>query len=407
MGLFRRKENRDFFPVELSFPSGSINFAGEENSVVSRCVNKIVNTLSVLPLNLYSYTKNGKVQIFNHSVSYLLQKPAHEETPVLFYSTLIRHLLLEGNVYLHIGRDRNGAPVNLTICKPSSVIVERDRNYRKVFIIAGKTYTEREVLHIPFVSEGYNGTKGVSPVETHRELVNLYNNLQLYIQNYFNNSIGTRYSLELDSNTYSSKSTEIAKVYAAIVPVLNKYVTGAGNAGKIMIPPPGAKLSKIDQISNVQAELSSLLIMLEQQICGIFNVPYELVSTENKYGSLEERQRDFLQNCIAPLGKHIAQSFQTLIPTADYNLFVSYDYKPMLETDTKTTIDYLRSEVQSGLLTINEARRMLDMAPIEEDLGNLYWMPANLIPLTKENVAAYFGSAKSKLGIQGLGSDKQ
>lgn len=408
MGIFNFKkkntiEERYFFPVEKFNYSGTI-FSNDDNSVITRCINKIANTLSVLPIGLYSYSKQGKIQIFNHPIHYLLTKPASEEVPVLFYFSLIKTLILEGNVYLYIGRNGKGEPLSLTMCAPSKVIVSRDRNNRKIFTIDGRVYSERDILHIPY--NEYNGLIGRSPLEKHRELISLYQNLQTYIDYYFNQSMGTRYSLELDPTNYSSRSTDIAKVYSAIIPVINKYVQGAHNAGKVLIPPPGTKLTRLSQTSNAEADLNSLLVYLEKQICGILNVPYELVSTENKYGSLEERQRDFLQNCILPIGKLITQSFEKLIDAKDYNLFIAYNYKPMLETDLKSTVETIQKEISTGLLTVNEGRRLLDLAPISEEIGNIHFIPSNLMPLTKENIDSYLGSAKAKLAHFSGGDDK-
>lgn len=286
--------------------------------------------------------------------------------------------------------------VNLSIIDPTKVKVSRDENYRKLFNVNGKVYTERDVLHIPYNGPGYNGTIGVSPIETNKEIIELDNLLLAYIQSYFNNSVGTRVSLELGPS-YNGKAVDLDKTYAALIPIINKYVTGAGNAGKMMLPPPDSKLNKVEQTSNVQAELASLLNMVERQICSAFNVPYEIINTDaSKYNSLETKQNDFLSSCIQPLGQHICESFEKLIPVNDTALFIAYEYKNLLTTDTKTTIDYLRTEVQTGLLTLNEARSKLGMQDIGS-VGDYYFIPSNLVPLTEDNVEAYMAKSKAVL----------
>jgi hypothetical protein len=65
----------------------------------------------------------------------------------------------------------------------------------------------------------------------------------------------------------------------------------------------------------------------------------------------------------------------------------------------------------SGLITINEARGKLDMSAVEA--GDYTLVPANMWPLTTENVGAFF--AQSKLAAKesgesahnGAGDDKQ
>lgn len=399
MSIFNRKkgtqEERSFLP-ETTVVYTPLLFKSELNPTVAACVNKICNTLGILPLQLYAHTKTGKKLAISNPLFRVLEHPAYEETPTLFYNSLIRCILLKGNGYVYISRNKNGQVVNLSIIDPTKVRVSRDANYRKLFNVNGKVYTEREVLHIPYNGPGYNGTIGVSPIETNKEIIELDNLLLAYIQAYFNNSVGTRVSLEL-GESYNGKAVDLDKTYAALIPIINKYVTGASNAGKMMLPPPDSKLNKIEQTSNVQAELASLLNMVERQICSAFNVPYEIINTEaSKYNSLEMKQNDFLSNCIQPLGQHICESFEKLIPVEDTALFIAYEYKNLLTTDTKTTIEYLRSEVQAGLLTLNEARSKLGMEDIGK-VGDYYFIPSNLVPLTEDNVDAYMAKSKAAL----------
>lgn len=396
MGLFNRKEKRSFFPENQITINSALLFSEETNPTVTKCVDKIANTLATLPINLYSHSKSGKKLAVGHPLFHLLEHPAYEETPVLWYSTLIRHILLKGNAFIYLGRDSKGTVVNLSLCEPSKVKVQRDNNFRKIFNIDGKIYTERDILHIPYLGKGYNGTRGFSPVQIHKDVIDLNNKLLNYINAYFDNSLGTRYALEL-GEFYNNR--EMDKTYATILPFVNKFVSGANNAGKLMITPPDSKLSKIEQTSNVQAQLDSLLNFTENQIIGAFGIPYEIINPkENKYDSLENRQADFLANCVQPLGNHICQSFMKLIDAKDNNLFVEYDYKHMLKTDTKSTVEYLRTEVQSGLLSVNEARSKLGMTSIEDPVGDYYFIPANLMPLKKETVDAYM--AKQKLALE-------
>lgn len=403
MGLFKRKEQRSFFPETNTYVAGAMLFDCETNPTVSKCVDKISNTLATLPINLYIHTKDGKKLAVGHTLFRLLEHPAFEETPTLFYSTLIRQILLKGNAYIHLGRNSKGEIVNFALVDPTLVRVVRDNNFKKLFEISGKVYTEREILHIPYIGKGYNGTIGFSPVQIHRDLINIDNKLLNYINTYFDNSLGQRYAIEL-GQAYQTR--EMDKSYASVLPFINKFVSGASNAGKVMITPPDSKLSKIDQTSNVQAQLDSLLNMIENQIIGAFGIPAEIInSNANKYDSLETRQNDFLSNCVQPLGDHICQSFMKLLDPEESRYFVEYDYKHMLKTDTKSTVDYLRAEVQSGLLSVNEARSKLGMSSIED--GNYYFIPANLMPLNKDTVDAYMAKQKVALGHSTIGDDKE
>ena len=144
--------------------------------------------------------------------------------------------------------------------------------------------------------------------------------------------------------------------------------------------------------------------MIERQIAQGFGVPYSLLSETNKYNSLEANQLQFLADTIEPLGTHIEQSFDRLLDPTETALYCKYDYKAMLQSDVKTTVEYLAKEVQAGLLTINEARDKLDLSAV--DAGDYTFVPANLWPLTVDNVDAFF--AQSKLAMHnGAGDEKK
>ena len=398
LDIFRRKK-RSFFPNEGNYARTPLLFPAEKNPTVSACVDKISKTLSTLPLQLYQSTKNGMQLAKGNPLFLALEDPAVEETPTLFNRTWIRILLLRGNAYLYIHRNSRGDVLGFSIIDPDKIRLERGEDGRKRFYVGGEYHTERDILHIPYPGAGYNGTIGKSPVELHRELIELDNTLLTYIGNYFDNSVGSRLVINLGSS-YPQRKAAMDQLYAEIVPVMNKFVLGAANAGKPMISLPDSTISKVDQTSNVQAELKSLLFMIEKQIAqSCFGVPFEILDSEaSKYDSLETKQNDFLASCIQPLGDHICESFEKLLsPAEKLRYTVRYEYKNLLTTNTKDTVEYLTKEFQSGALTMNEVRKKLGM----EDMGpagDVHFIPSNLMPLTMENVDAYM--AKSKLALE-------
>ena len=396
--IFKRKQ-RSFFPETASVARGALLFPGDKNPTVSSCVDKISKTLSTLPLNLYESTKNGMRLATNNALYRVLADPSLEETPTLFNRTWIRFLCYKGNAFLLKKFGSKNQIVGFEIVDPNKVTVSRDDYGRKRYYIDGKYYTDEKILHIPYPGAGYNGTIGKSPIEIHRELIELDNQLLTYINEYFNNSVGSRLVINL-GNTWPQRKGSLDQLYAEIVPVMNKFVLGSANAGKPMIGLPDSTIGKVDQMSNVQAELKSLLFMVEKQIAqSCYGVPFEILDSEaSKYDSLESKQNDFLSSCIQPLGDHICESFEKLLtPAEKLRYSVRYEYKNLLTTNTKDTVEYLMKEFQGGALTMNEVRKKLGMEDMGE-AGDYHFIPANLMPLTVDNINAYM--AKSKLALE-------
>ncbi len=399
--IFRRKDQRSFVPETASGVHTPLLFKAEQNPTVSACIDKISKTLATLPIKVFEKTSDGNLRLASNSDLYLtLQDPSVEETPVLFYSTWIKYLYYKGNAFLFRNFSSSGRLVGYSIVNPNKVDVSRDENtLRKMYRIGGKYYTDREILHIPYPGPGYNGTIGLSPVNYYHDLIDLDNSLLSYVRNYFDNSVGSRIYLKLGS-TYPARKANMEQLYAEIIPVFNKFVLGAANAGKPMIGLPDSDIGKVDQPSNVQAQLKTVMDMVERQIAQtVFSMPYELINSEaSKYDSLETKQNDFLASCIEPLGNHICQSFaKELTPAEQIRYQINYEYKNLLTTNTTQTVDYLTKEFLSGALTMNEMRKKLGMESMG-DAGDYHFIPANLMPLTMENINAYM--AKSKIAIE-------
>lgn len=400
LDIFKRKEQRSFYPDRATSVRTPLLFPAEKNPTVAACIDKVSKTLSSLPIRVYEKTSKGIVIAERSDLRLTLENPSVEETPTLFYRTMYSFLYYRGNVYLYKLKSGGDKLVGYSLIDPRRVDVTRDEDdHRKRYRIDGRYYTDKDILHIPFPGEGYNGTLGISPIIVHQDIIELDNKLLTYVSNYFDNSVGTRAVINL-GNSYPARKASMDQIYAEITPVLNKYIVGAANAGKPMVSLPDSTISKFDQTSNVQSELKSLMDMVERLIAQtVFSVPYEVINSEaSKYDSLESKMADFLSSCIKPLGDHVCESFvRELSPTERLRYQIGYEYKNLLTTNTVQTVDYLMKEFQGGALTMNEVRKKLGMESMGE-AGDFHFIPANLMPLTLDIIHAYMANQKLAFG---------
>lgn len=395
-------ETRAVGSVDLGFYSVSNSFISETNPTVNACINKISNTLGNIPVSVYVRMKGGgRTKAVFHPLFQAIKNPSIDYTPSLFWITLIRNLLYYGNAYLYVLRNSKNEILGFNLINPSSVIITRDSYNNKVFNFNDKQYSSRQILHIPYLD--YDGTYGISPTRKLASLIDLDNKLFSFINSYFTNSIGNRIVIEPDE---SWKGKDIQEAYAVIAPLIKKFVTSSEQAGKPMIVPPATKMNKIEQSNNAESDLRSLKQLVERQICSGFSIPYSLINEDaTKYDSAESKQLLFLSETIKPLGEHISQSFQNVLEPVDKDIiYLSYNYRSIIETDTEKLINYLSKEIGSGLLSVNEARALLELDAVGEE-GNYQFIPANLVPLTQANIDAYMGAAKAKLVKSGIGDN--
>ena len=152
----------------------------------------------------------------------------------------------------------------------------------------------------------------------------------------------------------------------------------------------------------VQEDVLNLYNASCRTIWRMYNVPAEIMdSRDSKYNSLEQKTQDFLRVCILPLCKHIAQTMaKSLLDYEDLSYyFLDYNFSEMLESDLQKKNDMIIKQFHSGVISLNEARRRLNLQALENEVeGDTRWIPSNLVPLTEDNIKAYLAKSKASLG---------
>ena len=408
MGLFSRKkqnnvEVRQFFPL-VSGTWGTGVFAPEKNPIIDTIVSLISGTVSTLPITLYVHTRHGLQEAWSHNIGKLLKDPAVEESATLFWKTAVRHLTLTGNVFIFKHKYK-GEILSLELIDPYRVLVTRSESGRKLFTISGErggVYTEADVIHIPYPDDGYGGTLGMSPCQVHKREISRNDIIAEYIAIFFQNGIGSRLLVELNSDDYKAGSPKMDKLMQEFTVYFNKFVLGVDNAGKPIITPPSTKITKLEQSNNVQGQVLELYDQSCAELCRLWNVPPEMVnSKESKYNSLEAKRQDYYSICILPLCNHIAQCLEKgLLEPGEQGLYViKYDYSGLLEVDVAKKTELWIKRYHAGVCSLNELRAALDMSQIgDETIGETHWIPSSLIPLTADNIDSIL--AKSKLALK-------
>lgn len=420
MGLFsnitnRLKKNTDistrqFFPL-FNQIFGTGIFSVEKCAAVDAAVSRISNTISTLPLEMYQYTSRGIQDIWSSPLAKLIKDPAVEETSTLFYQTLVRHTLLKGNGYVYKHRNSKGDIVALELIDPMRIRVERFDDGRKKFVITGPQggiYTERDIIHIPLLGEGYNGTIGMSPCDVHWDIIKQNTLIQEFIAVTMNQGIGSRILVKLDKDAFKVGSQKNAQLVQEMNEYFQKFVLGQNNSGRPIITPPSTEIGTIEINDLVKSEIIKLYEKSNAEVYKIFNIPPEVLdSSQQKYGSLEAKYQDFLRVTIHPLCSHIAKCFEKglFTPEESVNNFLQFNYESLLDTDREKKIQNVLKEYHGGILTLNESRRKLGLQSIDNEVeGNTRIVPSNEMVWNEGTINSFM--ARSKLALAELQDEK-
>lgn len=405
MGLFSRWTKRSApTPTPLASGLSSPYFTGSEiqkNTTVQACVNAIANPISILPLNLYfKNPKDGSRQKAGwHELHALLRrKPNSWASPTLFMSKMLRHILQHGNAYIWRGMagDKIGA---LQLLHPESV--KRDVSlWPQIRYWYNRTpYTDAEILHIPSLITDDTGL-GISPVDLAKAAVTLGIQLDQYSLNGFANGLNTKLLISIAEMSKDAKNEEQASKQAQTVSdYIRRNYAGAENAGKPLITWHGMETKELThQSSNRDAELLESRKWQEIEICKIFGVPPWMVngSYSVPYGGLEPAMMMFLNFTLSPYLRHIEQRLDTLLTAYEQEAYYfEFDFNVLLRPDEKSRGEFYTKLFNMGAISPAGICAKENLDPPSE-AGDFRFVPAQLMPLTEENMDAYMASAKAK-----------
>ena len=140
-------------------------------TAVYSCVRILSETLASLPLHVYEVTDTSTKKATEHMLYTLLHdEPNPEMSSFVFRETLMTHLLIWGNAYIQIIRDKSGQVISLYPLLPDKMSVHRDENGKLYYKYQRQTeenpnfrdkgsviLKQEDVLHIPGL--GFDGLK--------------------------------------------------------------------------------------------------------------------------------------------------------------------------------------------------------------------------------------------------------
>ena len=407
MKLFRffRNKNAKTKPKALYDYTSIISAYETYEEAAFSCIDKIACAFASLSYGVYDKRTKQKV---NHPIYDVLEEPNLDETHFLFFYSLIKDYYA-GNVYLYKYTNEEGHVISLFRLNPSAVIVSRNEFNQKIYTYYGKRYDSEKVLHIPS-RFGYDGKKGQSIFDVCKKTFEASHNLDDYTINTFDNSMGKRLVIDLTKAYPNASEEEQRKIRDRYI----KTYGGTENAGKPIVKTGNIEFSTIDTgVSDNRAnQLTENRLFQLETIAHIFNVPLCYL-TGKDVGDIETVTTLFMTQAIQPLVSAFEEALHTLFPPSEKERYtIEFNYNSVLKTSLTAKIDAYTKQVMNGILTPNEIRRKENLPSLEA--GDTAFIPANLMPLTEENITAYM--AKSKIEIEnaalagttiGKGSDKQ
>ena len=359
-----------------------------QTTAVYACVRILSETIASLPLHVYRYSEGGKAKDTEHVLYTLLHdEPNPDMTSFVFRETLMSHLLIWGNAYSQILRDRSGQVIGLYPLLPDQMSVHR-REKGKLFYVYNRyeednpnfqekgsiVLSQEEVLHIPGL--GFDGLIGYSPIALAKNAVGITLACEEYGASFFGNGANPGGVLEHPG---------ILKDPAKVRDSWNAVYQGTRNAHKVAVLEEGMSYKQIG-IPPEEAQFLETRKFQINEIARLFRIPPHMVGDLEKssFSNIEQQSLEFVKYTLDPWVVRFEQALKKslLLPEEKKTHFIKFNVDGLLRGDYQSRMNGYAIGRQNGWLSTNDIRELEELNPIPpEEGGDLYLINGNMTKL--------------------------
>ena len=351
-------------------------------TAVWAAIRLLSESVSTLPLSVYKKEKNGdKTELDTDPVCYLLKyKPNSYQNKITFLEKIMSDLLIDGNSYVLIVRNRLGRPVELLPLQADNVSVffQDNRLYYSVDeeAIEGGSYNSDDIMHFKLMTDEV-GISGLSPIEQCKNAIAWGQDLETYGKSFFEN--GAKLSGVLESDRSLSEEA-IARLRNSF----NDNYAKLKGSNQTAVLEEGLKYKPI-QISPDQAQwLASRKFSIEE-VCRIYNLPPHLLKdlSKSSFNNIEMQSQEFVSYTLMPYLNKIELEMNTkLFKRSELGTkYVKFNVNGLLRGNVKDRTDFYSSMINAGVMSINEVRAKEDLNQVE--FGNKHFQQMNMTTIEK------------------------
>ena len=377
---FNRGNHKFYFGISSSGKSVNEHTAMQMTAVYA-CVRILAESIASLPLHLYEQNKLGnKEKAKEHPLYFLLHdEPNSEMTSFIFRETLMTHLLLWGNAYAQVIRNRKGEVLTLYPLMPNKTSVKRDPRTSEIiyeYLHGSDTVLlcNNEILHIPGL--GFDGLVGYSPIAMAKNAIGMAMATEEYGAKFFAN--GAQPGGVLEHPGIIKHPERVRESWVSTF-------GGTGNSNKIAVLEEGMKYTPI-AISPEQAQFLETRKFQINEIARLFRVPPHMVGDLEKssFSNIEQQSLEFVKYTLDPWVTRWEQALnRTLISREERtNYSIEFNLDGLLRGDYESRMNGYATARQNGWMSANDIRTLenLDLISKEEG-GDLYLVNGNMLPL--------------------------
>lgn len=348
---------------------------------VAAAVDVLTEQVSRLPLKVFRRAADGtRERVYDHRLVDLIERPAPRCSATDLKQWLMQPALLHGNATLGKLREETAGPPTQLWPLYWQAVTPHQKGTPFVSHWETSQFGDRaffdaiDVLHVRWWAP--DGPVGVSPLEKLGVSVRIDQAAQRYQQSYMEKGAAPPSALYLPAEVVANDELK-GKIAAS----MNARHGGPDNAGNVAILPNDTKWEGVGHTAH-EAELIDQRKLAREEVGAVYKVPQPFLGILDHatYSNVAELHRMFFTTVLGPWLTMLEETLQAQVidpEPAFAGLFVEFDLAEVLKGDKLKEINALKLAVQSGLMTVNEARRVQNLPEFDADWCNGPLIPAN------------------------------
>lgn len=308
-----------------------------------------------------------------------------------FKYIIVANMLLNGNSYIEIVRDKNNTPIELYHMQNSAVSIEQvdDKiKYNYIDEVDGHVQLDTEdVLHFRmFTLDGFNG---YSPLFALANEIGISMGSKKFLDEFFKNGGTSTAVLKYQEGRYSDEELSLIRQNFEKSQLKN-------NNGLVMLDDT-MTFERLKVPTEVLNFLNSYKFST-QQVAKAFGLPISKLGIETVNTSLKDSGIEYYRNTLYPIFSMMnAEIEEKLFVQSPYEITLDYDVSRLVDSDPQVKLERVTQLFTKKVITLNEARAQFGFDPVEN--GDKPMDDLNTIFL--EDLSAYQDS-KVKKNIDSL-----
>lgn len=338
---------------------------------VKRCIDVKAGAVASLGLHLYKKKGDGKHTWYEDSEGssldrILSERPNARQNGFDFLWDLVYNREMYGDAYV-VPRYSMGVLSGL-VSIPGQCAPSYDRStgtyrvsdsYDNIF----GEFTDDEILHV----KGYtrDGFVGVGVPELARMILGIAMKTYRQQSDMFTPGSTLRGFITGDDGGQIGFGGSSDAQLSSVTNRIRRELREGNNLGYL----PGTMKFVPTSMTPADMQLLESMKFINMEICRMIGVPPTQVFQDSNvnYKSTESSQTILMTSTVAPLTKQIESEFNAklLTPTQRMHMKIRFNLDDYYQSDPSVTATALGSLVTGGVLTPNDARQRLGMAPVE------------------------------------------